>query len=297
MFSKLLLYFNTIRFLRPIQILHRIIRLRPRLRRPLSVIPKLRKVTAPMPVGLPKRASMTGQRKFNFQNFEVTVSQNSNWETLGNSALWRYNLHYFDDFLASTHPQRTIWQDDFLQLWLETQAFGSNISWDAYPTSQRIVNWIKSHHFRKPLYDKAICSLANQTYWLEKHFEWHLMGNHLFVNAKALTWAGCFFEGQMAEKWLRLGTRLLSKEIDEQILSDGGHFELSPMYHSLVLEDILDLIALSHAYDLPQMRELRPKLLKTAQKMVKWLTVMTHPDGEISFLMMRRLESLTMSSY
>ena len=28
----------------------------------------------------------------------------------------------------------------------------------------------------------------------------------------------------------------------EQILKDGGHFERSPMYHSIVLEDILDLV-------------------------------------------------------
>ena len=34
---------------------------------------------------------------------------------------------------------------------------------------------------------------------------------------------------------------ILKKELSEQILPDGGHYELSPMYHSIILEDILDL--------------------------------------------------------
>ena len=40
-----------------------------------------------------------------------------------------------------------------------------------------------------------------------------------------------------------------ARELPEQILADGGHFELSPMYHALVLEDLLDLVNIARRYD------------------------------------------------
>ena len=75
-----------------------------------------------------------------------------------------------------------------------------------------------------------------------------LLGNHLFENAKALIFAGCFFEGAPADAWFECGAQVLGKELGEQILPDGGYFELSPMYHSIILEDILDLLSLQQAY-------------------------------------------------
>ena len=52
------------------------------------------------------------------------------------------------------------------------------------------------------------------------------------------------------------------------------------MYHSIILEDILDIINLMRAYRC-NYEEL--KLEETASKMLQWLEYMCHPDGEISF--------------
>ena len=82
---------------------------------------------------------------------------------------------------------------------------------------------------------------------LKEKIEWHLLGNHLFVNAKALIFAGCFFEGNEADNWLEAGAEILLAELPEQILPDGGQFELSPMYHALALEDVLDLLNILRA--------------------------------------------------
>ena len=46
---------------------------------------------------------------------------------------------------------------------------------------------------------------------------------------------------------------MLERELDEQILADGGHFERSPMYHSMILEDCLDLLNVIHAHDESQL--------------------------------------------
>ena len=74
------------------------------------------------------------------------------------------------------------------------------------------------------------------------------MFTHLFANAKALVFAGLFFEGNEGRKWLNTGLKILEKELREQILEDGGQFELSPMYHALAVEDLLDLINISVVY-------------------------------------------------
>ncbi len=81
-----------------------------------------------------------------------------------------------------------------------------------------------------------------------------------------------------ADRWLRKGLKILSAQIAQQVLSDGAHIERSPMYHALILEDILDLINLRRAYALQI-----PDWSEVASRMLGWLQKMTHPDGEISF--------------
>ena len=119
-----------------------------------------------------------------------------------------------------------------------------------------------------------------------KRCEWHLLGNHLFSNAKALIYAGIYFEGIEAQRWLDYGMSILSKQIEEQILSDGGHFELSPMYHSLAVEDVLDLVNLCRANS-KKLSAFQIKQLEDWQnivpKMLYWLKAVSHPDEKISF--------------
>ncbi|MFO1266416.1 MAG: heparinase II/III family protein [Rubrivivax sp.] len=106
----------------------------------------------------------------------------------------------------------------------------------------RIVNWIKWFLAGEPAQAPWLASLAVQARWLAQRLEWHLLGNHLFANAKALFFAGLFFEGREADEWLATGARILERELPEQVLDDGGQFERSPMYHALALEDVLDLL-------------------------------------------------------
>ena len=48
-----------------------------------------------------------------------------------------------------------------------------------------------------------IKSLVHQIRYLEKKIEYHLKGNHLLANAKALIFAGFYFEGKESDKWLK----------------------------------------------------------------------------------------------
>jgi len=128
-----------------------------------------------------------------------------------------------------------------------------------------------------------VAILAVQARWLARRLETHLLGNHLFVNAKALVFAGLFFAGDEAATWRRTGQEILLRELPEQILPDGGQFERSPMYHALALEDVLDLldaIATFAAGD-ADVEPLRGALAARVPAMLRWLAAMTHPDGTL----------------
>jgi uncharacterized heparinase superfamily protein len=110
--------------------------------------------------------------------------------------------------------------------------------------SLRIVNWIK--FFSNPENQSLVtrdwlASLHQQACWLEQNLEYHILGNHLLKNAKALFFAGMYFDGGDADRWLIKSIKLLEDQANEQILPDGGHFERSPMYHSIDFLDILSL--------------------------------------------------------
>jgi uncharacterized heparinase superfamily protein len=148
------------------------------------------------------------------------------------------------------------------------------------------VNWIKWALAGNELSLTCVQSLALQVRWLEQRLERHLLGNHLFSNAKALMFAGVFFEGPEAVRWLTLGAGILTEEIPEQILPDGGHFERSTMYHALALEDLLDLInlaAVPAGMPVSPMASVAAVCRSRVEAMRVWLATMSHPDGEISF--------------
>jgi uncharacterized heparinase superfamily protein len=208
------------------------------------------------------------------------------WGVDAPSQLWRYNLHYFDDLSAFEAGTRHRWHVEAIANWIRDNPPGNSDAWAPYPTSLRVVNWIKWALGGAALEAPAIHSLAMQVRTLSQRLEYHLLGNHLFANAKALVFAGLFFEGREADRWLEKGMTILAREIPEQILADGGQFERSPMYHALALEDVLDLINVANAFcdGVPRKRKtFVDSWTALAQQMRTWLTAMCHPDGEISF--------------
>jgi uncharacterized heparinase superfamily protein len=109
------------------------------------------------------------------------------------------------------------------------------------------------------------------------------LGNHLLVNAKALLFGGAYFQGREIDEWLPDVCDMYEEQLREQVLSDGGHYERSPMYHSAILEDLLDIMQLDHIYPSAQFAFSRAaRFRKTANDMLQWLRVMTHPDGQIA---------------
>jgi uncharacterized heparinase superfamily protein len=200
------------------------------------------------------------------------------WNDTRHTALWLYNLHYFDDLNAAGAGERREWHRRLIRRWVHENPAGEGVGWNSYPVSRRIINWIKWALREEPPAEFD-ASLATQARWLSKRLEFHLGANHLLANAKALVFAGSYFRGSEAEGWLNRGVGLLGREINEQVLADGGHYERSPMYHAAVTEDILDSINILRTFGVPVPRD----WTETAGHMLRWLAALTHPDGEVAF--------------
>jgi uncharacterized heparinase superfamily protein len=227
---------------------------------------------------------MTDDMTFRFLGESRRIGDD--WLARDASHLWRYNLHYFDDLNAVDATSRRMWHDNAMRCWMRGNPVGKGDGWDPYPTSLRIVNWIKHAISAGSIDASLVDSLAVQTRHLRRHLEYHLLGNHLFANAKALCFAGCFFESDEAHAWLDAGLAILAREFPEQILADGGQFERSTMYHAIAFEDVLDLVNITRAFPgaiQERWADFISSWLGTAAHMGAWLAAMCHPDGEIAY--------------
>lgn len=207
---------------------------------------------------------------FRFLNRTAALGSPVDWQAAHLPRLWRFNLHYFNYlYLLDPEEQMALCRD-----WIKSNPTKSGIGWHPFPTSLRIVNWCKANFTDAEL----LKSLYTQAAYLYRGYEAHHPGNHLLENAKALIFAGCFFAGHgEAQAWLEKGLAIYRRETSIQILSDGGHFERSPMYHALILEGYLDIINL-----LPPDHRDRAPFMEAAERMSDFLFSLTKPDGEIA---------------
>lgn len=225
---------------------------------------------------------MLGPTQFRFLNQTHSLSAQGGWNDVALEKLWLYNQHYFDDLNAQGATARCEWHCALIKRWVAENPPASGNGWEPYPTSLRIVNWVKWLATGNPAVPGMLESLSLQAAWLSRRLERHLLGNHLFANAKALVFAGLCFEGPQAASWLATGLKIITHELPEQVLADGGNFERSPMYHAIFLEDVLDLINAANCWTGIVSEVHVATWRETAGRMLGWLAAMTHPDGEIA---------------
>lgn len=276
-------YWHTLRYLKPVQIYGRMwFKLRQPKVAAFSSPLSLRVKNGKWRVPIARKSTMFGPSRFKFLNVEHSLGTNGDWNNSSLEKLWLYNLHYFDDLNAADAHSRKIWHVALMQRWIAENPLPYGNGWEPYPTSIRIVNWIKWALAGNTFPLGCAASLATQTRWLSKRLEVHLLGNHLVANAKALVFAGLYFDDSEAENWLRKGLYILERELPEQVLADGGNFERSPMYHAMFLEDLLDLLNITSAYTNVVPTTFIVAWQDAVLRMLEWLHGMSHPDGQIA---------------
>lgn len=208
---------------------------------------------------------------FHFLNLSQTFEK-INWDHSNFGKLWTYNLNYFD-FLN----QASITKEQGLALIYDFMPQLPNLknANEPYPISLRGINWIKFLSKHK-ISDQSIdTSLYSQYLLLLNNIEYHLLGNHLLENGYALYIGGCYFKDEVL---LLKGYRIIQNELKEQILEDGGHFELSVMYHQILLSRLMDCFAFS------QKEEHKKLFEEYIQKMLRWQDLITRNINGIPLL-------------
>ena len=218
-----------------------------------------------------------GRTSFTFLHETHDVRTPTDWNNPDWQKLWLYNLHYFDCLRGAVNISEDAVRG-LLEKWIAENPVGCGNGWEPYPISLRVVNWIKwlmseggvsqSVDFRSRL-ERSLCVQIRR---LRVRLEYHLLANHLLANAKALVFAGTFFCGDEAEEWLRTGMDLYRKQLPEQILSDGIHFERSAMYHAIIMEDLLDCFNLTG----------NTFFTSWIEQMRTGLVLLTGPDGRLA---------------
>lgn len=277
-------YFHTIRYLRWEQVFFRLYYKVSKPCLPAVTTPFLRvwsrNWNAPMYIS----SRLTTEGHFSCLQQSAPLSDPNIWQDKTRSKLWLYHLHYFDVCRSHHHHSNVQRIQDYIEKWLTHNPPLKGVGWEPYPISLRVVNWIiwlASGLISPPRH--WLVSLIIQAELLLQRIEYHLLGNHLLANAKALIFLGCYFDGERAEYWLQTGLKILDKELQEQFVQDGAHFELSPMYHALLLWDLCDICYLARTVPNSSLQSRIPNLRRILHKGLRWLAHMNHPDGEIGF--------------
>jgi hypothetical protein len=220
------------------------------------------------------RTSFLGNNTFLFLNREHHFGKEINWDFQKYGALWAYNLNYFE-FLH----QPNLKKEEGLALIYKFIERKDTVrtGFAPYPTSLRNIFWIRflvKHSIQDKVIDAFLYATCKLLY---RHLEYHLLGNHLLENTFSLLFGAYYFQD---ERLYRQAKKILKKELQEQILDDGAHFELSPMYHSIMLYRALDcynIVANNAVFG----QELKDVLRENGEKMLAWLNKITFRNGDI----------------
>ena len=241
-----------------------------------------------------QRARAMASHVFSFLGQECAFDHCIQWDDSSVSQLWRFNLHSFsftqDLMIRAALGEVDDAYETFRDLtssWIKANVHVKGDAWHPYTISIRVPNWLTAASWFAPhleedgdFRDALFRSIYAQGRILRNDLEFDLRGNHLLENVRALLWLGVAFRGQEAEGWFRDALLLLQKEINTQILADGGHVERNPGYHLLVLQCLLET-ALLLRYN----RGGSPAWLdETLRRMANFIVAIVDVEGDVPLM-------------
>jgi uncharacterized heparinase superfamily protein len=206
------------------------------------------------------------------------------WQQREMPLLWRFHLHYWDwGWGLAADPDRGEVRTLFARLWRswrEANPFGRGDAWYPYPVALRSWSWCGLYRdlvANGEIEAAYIGDLAAHAGFLRRHLESDVRGNHLIKDLKAQVGLAVFFND---DRQLHRALRQVAKQLRDQVLPDGGHYERSPAYHCQVLADLVDIDGLLRSVG----REDVAEITEAIRRMRRWLGGMLGPDGTLPML-------------
>ncbi len=186
------------------------------------------------------------------------------WHYSDKDHLWNFNVHYLEYLVPLASKWKKTGEEryrnklnDILSSWYQ-KGSREDDSNQPYTISMRIVNLLvvaDSVDDKRALFN----SIYAQYRFLLNHQEKHLLGNHYFENLKAIVICSLVFgENNIYEKYIR---KLIS-ESQEEITEDGLHYEMSLMYHKIILEDLIRVASALRQAKKPELHQITDLISK-----------------------------------
>lgn len=277
MIRKLILYYQTTLYLKPIQIVFQVWykikwTLPQKKNKLISSDFSLKQLQFSSFQFIKSDNKYLGNNQFNFLNTKHDFGQQIDWHFQHLGRLWQYNLQYFD-FVFDSKFDVSCFQlmiEDFSQ-----KIIGNKIKLEPYLVSIRLVNWLLFYSktgYESPSFKSAILI---QVRFLRKNLEYHLLANHYFENLISLYISSLYLGNK---ELANFSSQQLEKEIIEQIQADGAHYEGSVMYHIIILSRML---IVHHLHEQNKIStDFSRQIDSTISKMYSWLQLMRFKNGD-----------------
>jgi len=208
---------------------------------------------------------------------------------LGATEAWRRQMASFawlDALRCHGSAQARQFARHVVLAWFTDTAAYDSLTWSSDLLSARLRRCLMNSAFLETNTDALFRAhllrpLNRQAEHLSRALPDGLNGAALLKASIALMLAGALLPPQGSkggDKWLRKGGKLLDRELQAQILPDGGHVERSPAVMLDLLQHLLDL---HHVLSLTG-RKLPDQLIASIGNLACALKLVTHPDGGLA---------------
>jgi uncharacterized heparinase superfamily protein len=174
-----------------------------------------------------------------------------------------------------------------IESWVEANPYGIGVNWSSsLEVAYRVMSW----SWTLMLVRESAALSANRVsgilanVWLHaryvaRYLSFYFSPNtHLTGEALGLFYAGTLFsEFTEAQRWRRLGARVLVAECRAQICADGVHFERSTCYHRYTVETYQQFLLLAGRNGVPVPADLGDHV----RRMTDFMLAVRRPDGAL----------------
>ena len=233
-------------------------------------------------------------RTFNPQGKVRQLDKDINWIIAGEETHVLSRFAYFNDLgLAYWKTGDAKYARDFVAIlndWVADNPAPTDLSgvtkpnttWRTLETGIRVTEWFNDMELfmDAPEFDaqakyemsKSLMEHARYLYEWTPKFRG---GNWQVIEATGLATAGIMLpEAKQSKEWRERGLLRLTEHMQQDILPDGGHSELTPSYHQWVMQQYANTAQLAKINNINA-----DDLTARHEKMYNWLLSLSQPDG------------------
>src|SRR5439155_9729176 len=174
-----------------------------------------------------------------------------------------------------------------LRDWMQANPPGMGINWaSSLEVSLRLIAWCwalalfrNARALSPEFFVSLLSAIQAHASHVERYLSYYFSPNtHLTGEALGLVYAGVVFpELRAADRWRKVGTRILIEQSERQILADGVYFEQSACYQRYTAEIYLHFLVLAARNGI----EIPTSVQARIQQLLDFLLAIRLPDGSL----------------